>query len=86
LSGVKNTWRKAESTMRFSEGRSLLLQGRWADARRQFRGSLQSERLSIRIASVAGVLCSWLHGDLESLMRVGGRAELTSVESGSRAS
>jgi hypothetical protein len=86
LISVESTWRKAESTMHFSEGRSLLLQRRWADARRQFRISLQSDRLSVRIASVAGVLCSWLHGDLESLMRVGGRAELTSVHSGSRAS
>jgi glycosyltransferase involved in cell wall biosynthesis len=85
LCGVENTWRKAESTMHFSEGRSLLLQARWADARREFRLSLRSERLSVRIASIAGVLCSWLHGDLESLMRVGGRAELTSVPSSSRA-
>lgn len=85
LSGVESTWRKAESTMHFSEGRSLLLQRRWADARREFRLSLHSERLSVRAASFAGLLCSWLHSDLESLMRVGGRAELTSVQSESRA-
>lgn len=85
LSRVENTWRKAESTMHFSEGRSLLLQGRWADARREFRFSLHSERLSVRAASFAGLLCSWLHSDLETLMRVGGRAELTSVQSESRA-
>jgi glycosyltransferase involved in cell wall biosynthesis len=85
LSGVESTWRKAESTMHFSEGRSLLLQGRWGDARREFRKSLHSERLSVRIASFVGLLCSLLHSDLESLMRVGGRAELTSVQSGSRA-
>jgi glycosyltransferase involved in cell wall biosynthesis len=84
LSDVENTWRKAEGTMHFSEGRSLLLQGRWADARQQFRISLESDRLSVRIASIAGVLCSWLHSDLESLMRIGGRAELTSLQSGSR--
>jgi glycosyltransferase involved in cell wall biosynthesis len=79
LSEIKGTWRKAEDTMHFSEGRSLLLQRCWADARAHFSRSARSERSSVRLASIAGLLCSWLHCDIERLMRLGGRAKLTSL-------
>jgi glycosyltransferase involved in cell wall biosynthesis len=80
---IEESWLEAEDKLHFSEGRLLLLQQRWSEARSHFRTAVRSERLSVRLAAMAGVLCSWLHSDIERLMRLGGIAELRSVQSGS---
>jgi glycosyltransferase involved in cell wall biosynthesis len=73
---IKKNWRAAEDRLRFSEGRLLLLQRRWAEARAKFRDAYKSEDLKVRLAAAAGSLFSWLHADIELLMKLAGRADL----------
>jgi glycosyltransferase involved in cell wall biosynthesis len=76
LRTLKENWQSAEDKLHFSEGRAMLLQGLWADARRHFRSAAQSSNTGVRLAAFAGVLCSCLHTDIEPLMKLGGRADL----------
>lgn len=76
LLSLKRSWTRAESAMHFSQGRSLLLKRSWPQARSCFGTALRAGRPSIRIAALAGILCSWFHIDLESLAHIGGTANL----------
>jgi glycosyltransferase involved in cell wall biosynthesis len=76
LHSLEENWRGAEDKLHFSEGRALLLQGLWSDARRHFRRAAKSSSSGVRLAAIAGVLCSWLHTDVEPLMKLGGRSDL----------
>jgi len=73
---LKKNWLRAQDKLHFSEGRSLLLQRKWSEARSHFRSAAASEKVSVRLASFAGLLFSWLHADIEPLMRLGGRPSL----------
>ena len=76
LRSLKENWQGAQYKLHFSEGRALLLQGLWADARRHFRLAAQSSSKGVRLAAMAGFLCSCLHTDAEPLMKLGGRSDL----------
>lgn len=76
LRSLKENWQGAQYKLHFSEGRALLLQGLWADARRHFRLAAQSSSSGVRLAAMAGFLCSCLHTDVEPLMKLGGRPDL----------
>ncbi|HXJ03608.1 MAG TPA: glycosyltransferase [Candidatus Acidoferrum sp.] len=73
---LEQNWQQAQDKLHFSEGRSLLLQRKWSEARNHFRIASTSKKLSVRLASFAGLLFSWVHADIEPLMRLGGRADL----------
>lgn len=73
---VEETWRQAQDKLHFSQGRSFLLQRKWSEARTHFRLAFASEKVTVRLASFAGLVFSWLHTDIEPLMRLGGRAGL----------
>lgn len=73
---MENSWREAEDRLHFSEGRVLLLQKSWSGARDQFRLASSSKSVKVRAAALAGWLSSLFHMDIESLMRLGGRADL----------
>jgi glycosyltransferase involved in cell wall biosynthesis len=73
---TKQSWREAGDRLHFSEGRMLLLEKRWSDARKHFRLASRSRSAKVRAASVAGMLLSLAHMDIEPLMRLGGRADL----------
>jgi len=73
---LNKNWLRAQDKLHFSEGRSLLLQRKWTEARSHFRIAATSKEVSVRLASFAGLLFSWLHSDIEPLMRLGGRANL----------
>lgn len=73
---IEENWRRAEDKLHFSEGRSLLLQRKWFEARTHFRAISKSRNLLVRLAAYAGFLLSWLHMNIEPLMRLGGRADL----------
>ncbi len=74
--GIMQNWRQAEDKLHFSEGRSLLLQNKWSEARDHFRIAFTSNKVTVRLAAFAGFLFSWLHIDIEPLMKLGGRASL----------
>lgn len=74
--GIMQNWRLAEDKLNFSEGRSLLLQRKWFEARSHFRIASTSKKVPVRLASFAGLLFSWLHTDIEPLMKLGGRVGL----------
>lgn len=76
LREIERSWRGGERMLHFSEGRLFLLQGKWAEARRQFRMVLKSKGFVVRMAALIGVLFSYVHLDIEPLMRLGGRADL----------
>ena len=76
LEGVQQSWREAEDKLNFSEGRFLLLQRNWPEARTHFRVASNSRKLAVRLAAFAGFFCSWIHTDIEPLMKLGGRAGL----------
>jgi glycosyltransferase involved in cell wall biosynthesis len=73
---LNKNWQQAQDKLHFSQGRSLLLQQKWSEARSHFRIASTSKQVSVRLASFAGLLFSWLHADIEPLMRLGGRAGL----------
>jgi hypothetical protein len=75
-SEMENSWEAADDRLHFSEGRMLLLDGRWSDARSHFQQAFRSKRAKVRAAALAGWFLSLLHMDIESLMRLGGRADL----------
>lgn len=73
---IQQDWCATEDRLRFSEGRLLLLQRKWAEARAKFHAALKSKDLKVRLAAAAGSLFSWLHADVELLMKLAGRATL----------
>jgi glycosyltransferase involved in cell wall biosynthesis len=73
---MENSWRAAEDRLHFSEGRVLLLQKSWPEARNQFRLASSSRSAKVRGAAFAGWFLSLLHMDIEPLMRLGGRTDL----------
>jgi len=73
---IGQNWRQAGDKLHFSEGRILLLQRKWSESRSHFRVACTSKKFSVRLASFAGLAFSWLHADIEPLMRLGGRADL----------
>jgi len=76
LRTLKENWQGAEDKLHFSEGRAMLLQGLWGDARRHFRSACTSTNPTVRIAAGIGFLLSWLHLDMERLMSSVGRSSL----------
>jgi glycosyltransferase involved in cell wall biosynthesis len=73
---IQATWLESEDNLHFSEGRSLLLKKMWSEARPHFRAACRSRSLAMQLTACAGLILSWLHSDLEGLMRIGGRAGL----------
>ncbi len=72
---VAHRWDRYWAAVRLTIGRHLLVQRRWADARRSFLGVFHTPASAVRLAvAAAGVVCSYLHRDLEgplSLRRKG---------------
>jgi glycosyltransferase involved in cell wall biosynthesis len=75
-SEMEDSWREADDRLHFSEGRILLLDKRWSDARSHFLQAFNSKRAKVRAAALAGWFLSLLHRDIETVMRLGGRADL----------
>jgi glycosyltransferase involved in cell wall biosynthesis len=75
-SEMENSWEEADDRLHFLEGRMLLLDRRWSDARSHFLQAFNSKRAKVRTAALAGWFLSLLHMDIEALMRLGGRADL----------
>lgn len=73
---IESSWRAVDDRLHFSEGRMLLLQKSWSSARTHFRLAFNSQSARVRMASLAGWLLSFLHRDMESLMKLGGRSDL----------
>jgi glycosyltransferase involved in cell wall biosynthesis len=76
LREIEQSWREGEGMLHFSEGRLFLLRGKWAEARRQFWMVLKSKGFLVRMAALVGLLFSYVHLDIEPLMKLGGRADL----------
>jgi glycosyltransferase involved in cell wall biosynthesis len=73
---VERSWRPAMAGARFRQGRLLLLQRKWLEARRRFREAIQLADLRVTIGSLMGWCLSWFHCDLESLFHTFGRPTL----------
>ena len=76
LAEIKLSWDRSEYKQAFFQGRFLLWQRQGRQARRHFRVALRSSEPSVLLAALAGYLLSWLHRDLEGIMRLFGRGVL----------
>jgi glycosyltransferase involved in cell wall biosynthesis len=79
---IRRGWQRAEDRLHFSEGRTLLLQKRWSEARAHFRVASKSSSFGVHTAALAGFLLSLAHMNIEPLMKLGGRSDLRSSRSG----
>lgn len=75
-SEMETSWREVEDRLHFFEGRILLLGKSWSDARVHFRLALTSKSAQVRAAALTGWFLSFVHRDMEPLMRIGGRSDL----------
>jgi hypothetical protein len=75
---IEDSWRQAEDRLEFSEGRTLLLQRKWTEARSHFRLASRSNSPKVRAAAFTGFCLSLAHMNLEPLMKLGGRSDLRS--------
>ena len=73
---MEENWQKWRYKCGFSQGRILLAQKQWGDARNCFRVALRSKELSACLAALIGYFFSWFHLDIELLMRLSGRVDL----------
>ena len=77
-SRIERSWRSATAGMRFKQGRLLLLEHKWPEARGQFLEAIQSVDMRVAIGSIIGWFLSWIHHDLEAVFRKLGRPTLQS--------
>jgi glycosyltransferase involved in cell wall biosynthesis len=75
---MERSWRRFRHKHSFAQGRFLLVQRRWIEARSRFRAALRSREPLVWLASMTGYLFSFAHSDLEPLMNLVGRARLRS--------
>jgi glycosyltransferase involved in cell wall biosynthesis len=76
LMEIRASWQKSRPMVDFSLGRASLIKRDWHIARNHFRAAIKYGEPLVRIASIAGWLSSWLHLNLEPVMRGAGRAAL----------
>jgi glycosyltransferase involved in cell wall biosynthesis len=70
---IEQTWRHYQQRVAFNAGRSLLLQGRWAEARNRFVQAVRSPSPAVIAGAVVGYVASWLRTDIERLLTAAGR-------------
>jgi hypothetical protein len=73
---VEESWTEARFGSEFSLGRICLLNDQRKEARKHFAEAMKAHEVHLVIASILGWGLSWLHGDLEGLARLTGRATL----------
>ena len=79
---IEKSWQLSCYDEEFTRGRLCLLDRRWGSARNHFEHALSFTQMRIALAALAGWALSWLHGDLEGLFKLAGRAELHRPERG----
>jgi glycosyltransferase involved in cell wall biosynthesis len=78
---VKRSWQDIEQANEFVLGRMRLLDGKWQDARRNFRRAVSFSQIRVSIGAIVGWCLSWCHCSLESLFHLAGRAPLRVIRS-----
>ena len=73
---ITKGWELIGYSATFTEGRFMLIQRQWKQARRYFMHSANSLHPRVLPASMVGWLLSWLHCNLEWVFRVAGRAAI----------
>lgn len=76
LREIEHNWRRGEGMLHFSEGRLFLLGRNWVEARKQFYLVRNSKGFLVRMAALVGLIFSYLHLDIEPLVKLVGRADL----------
>lgn len=70
---IKKRWEKSEAKRTFWDGRRLLAEGQWKEARSRFRTAFRSRGFDIQAAALFAMAASYLQFDLEFLIRIVGR-------------
>jgi hypothetical protein len=73
---IETTWRRRLKRVAVQGGRALLADGKWIEARRSFTKALGARDPLVLGAALYGYCASWLHLDMEPLMRASGRRDL----------
>jgi glycosyltransferase involved in cell wall biosynthesis len=79
LGKVQRSWRSATAGGEFQQGRLLLFDHKWSEARSHFLKAVQLADVLITAGAVVGWCLSWFHTDLEILFRKSGRPTLERV-------
>jgi hypothetical protein len=75
---LNRIWRKSLSSNEFGKGRLDLVHREWAHARAHFERCLDPMQPRFLLASILGWTLSWARSDIEWVMRLFGRASITS--------
>lgn len=83
IARIVRSW---EGWIEFLDGRQMLVEGHWAESRAPLAAAIRRGTLTLRLAGLAGYGASFLHRDLEGLIRLSGRLDVRSsgVERGTR--
>src|SRR5438034_7092812 len=73
---VVHSWRGLEARVAAYNGRVELLRGNWRDSRTWFRAAMHTADPLILGAAISGIAASYLHLDLEPIVRASGRIDL----------
>src|SRR5271154_6781418 len=76
LKMVQRIWRSSTAGGEFRQGRGLLCEHKWAEARSHFLRAIQTIDRFIAIVARIGWCFSWVHSDLEFFFRKGGSPTL----------
>jgi hypothetical protein len=76
LEQVQRSWRSATVGAEFQQGRLLLFEHKWSEARSHFLKAVRWADVWITAGAVVGWCLSWFHTDLEVLFRKAGRPTL----------
>ncbi len=73
---MEGSWRSAVYDREFTAGRLCLVNQKWPEARLHFRRALNPLLMRVFLAAAVGWVLSWIHSDLEHIMRLFRRADL----------
>jgi len=73
---VLHSWRGLEARVAAYNGRVELLRGNWHESRAWFRAAMRTTDPLVLGAAISGVAASYLHVDLEAIVRATGRIDL----------
>jgi hypothetical protein len=80
INAVRESWRDSPARLALQKGRSALVARNWREARRNFTLAVRTRSFRVLAAAVVGYSASWLHIDIERVLRAVGRMEIPAAK------
>jgi hypothetical protein len=80
INAVRESWRDSPARLALQKGRTALVARNWREARRNFTLAVRTRSFRVLAAAVAGYSASWLHIDIERVLRAVGRMEIPAAK------